>query len=87
MTSELNQMSKSLNNDLTNGKGTLHTLLKDNEMSQNLKQSMANIQKGTDNFNQVMESLKHSFLFRGYFRKQEAKKQQELDKAQALPKQ
>lgn len=87
MTSQLNQMSKSLNNDLANGDGTLHTLLKDTAMSQNLKQSMANIQKGTDNFNQVMESLKHSFLFRGYFRKQANKKQEELEKAQGLPKQ
>ena len=33
--------------------------------------SLDNIQKGTDGFNQNMEALKHNFLLRGYFKKQE----------------
>ncbi len=77
ITIQFNQMAKSLNNDLTNGKGTLNTLLKDTEMSSNLKLSMSNIQKGTDKFNQTMEALKHNFLFRGYFRKKEEQKKRE----------
>ncbi len=77
ITVQFNQMARSLNNDLTNGKGTLNTLLKDPEMSSNLKLSMSNIQKGTDKFNQTMEALKSSFLFRGYFRKKEEQQKRE----------
>lgn len=84
MTIELNQITKSLKNDLTNGKGPLNTLLKDENMSGDIKQSMLNIKKGTDGFNQIMESLKHSFLFRGYFRKLEREKLQKQE--QELPK-
>ena len=81
-------MAKSLNKDLTSGKGPLNTLLKDNEMSADLKKSMSNIQKSTDKFNQTMEALKQSFLFRGYFRKQERKKmEKEQAPAETLQKQ
>jgi phospholipid/cholesterol/gamma-HCH transport system substrate-binding protein len=31
---------------------------------------MANVQKGTDGFNQIVEALKHNFLVRGYFKNQ-----------------
>ncbi|MND09345.1 hypothetical protein D3C83_325920 [compost metagenome] len=39
-----------------------------------LNASLDNIQKGTDAFNQNMEALKHHFLLRGYFKKQEKQK-------------
>ena len=87
MTMQLNQISKSLNTDLTSGKGPLNTLLKDTEMSKDLKQTMSNIQKGTDGFNQNMEALKHNFLFRGYFRGLERKKKQEQEQELKLAEQ
>ena len=74
ITIQFNEMAKSINKDLTTGKGPLNTLLKDKEMSADLKLSIANIQKSTDKFNQTMDAIKQSFLFRGYFRKQERKK-------------
>jgi phospholipid/cholesterol/gamma-HCH transport system substrate-binding protein len=37
---------------------------------------MSNIEAGTAAFNQDMEALKHNFLIRGYFRKQEKKNRQ-----------
>lgn len=84
ITIEFNEMAKSLNNDLTNGKGTLNTLLKDKQMAADLKTTMANIEKGTAKFNQTMDAVKQSFLFRGYFRKQERKKlDRELEAAEA----
>ena len=43
-------------------------------MVNNLNKSLDNIQMGTDGFNQNMEALKKSFLFRGYFRRQEKQK-------------
>lgn len=57
--------------DIGNGKGPANALLKDSAMAAKLGNSLANIEKGTDAFNQNMEALKHSFLFRGYFRKLE----------------
>ncbi len=68
---ELSRLVGGLQNDIDNGKGTLHTLLKDTILSRNLNASLENIRKGTDGFNQNMEALKNNFLFRGYFRKQE----------------
>jgi phospholipid/cholesterol/gamma-HCH transport system substrate-binding protein len=53
------------------GPGTLNSMMYDTSMASSLKQTFMNIQTSTDNFNQNMEALKQSFLFRGYFRKQE----------------
>ena len=71
MTIQLNNMVRGIKLDITNGKGPLNTLLKDSVMARNFSLSMDNIQKGTDNFNQDMEALKHNFLFSGYFKKLE----------------
>ena len=46
-------------------------------LGKKLNISHDNIQKGTDGFNQNMEAIKHSFLFRGYFKKQEWQKEKE----------
>jgi phospholipid/cholesterol/gamma-HCH transport system substrate-binding protein len=59
---------------LNAGPGSIHDLLKDSLLAYKLTQSLDNIEKGTDGFNQNMEALKHNFLFRGYFRKLEKQK-------------
>jgi phospholipid/cholesterol/gamma-HCH transport system substrate-binding protein len=64
-------------NDINNGKGTVHALLKDSAMAAAMNESLVNIRKGTDGFNQVMDAMKHNFLLRGYFRKLERQKQKE----------
>ena len=71
---EINTLITGIRNDLNGGKGSLGVLLKDSVTAQQLKTSLDNIQKGTDGFNQNMEALKHSFFFRGYFRKIKNKK-------------
>lgn len=58
------------------GKGPVNALLYDSLLVNKLNRSLENIEKGTDGFNQNMEALKHSIFFRGYFRKQEKKKNQ-----------
>ncbi|MGZ5134688.1 MAG: MlaD family protein [Flavitalea sp.] len=70
----INSAVTDVQKDVNNGKGTINALLKDSLMVMKLNHSMDNIQKGTDGFNQNMEALKHSFLFRGYFRKLEREK-------------
>lgn len=73
----LNDMVVALNTELQDGKGTAHVLLKDSIASANLQESLENIRKGTDAFQQNMEALKHNFLLRGYFRKQERKQKKQ----------
>lgn len=63
-----------LKTDINSGKGPIHSVLKDSVMAATINQSLINIQNGTDGFNANMEALKHSFLFRGYFRKLEKNK-------------
>lgn len=64
-----------IQHEIGQGKGTVNALLKDSVLVQKLNNSLQNIEKGTDAFNQNMEALKHNFLFRGYFRKIEKQKQ------------
>jgi phospholipid/cholesterol/gamma-HCH transport system substrate-binding protein len=72
---QLNALVSGVQNDINNGKGPANSLLRDTSMVNKLNKSMDNIQKGTDGFNQNMEALKNSFLFRGYFRRQEKQKE------------
>ncbi|HTL81411.1 MAG TPA: MlaD family protein [Bacteroidia bacterium] len=57
-----------------NGEGTVGMLMMDTTFVGNLNSSVVNLKAGTDNFNQNMEALKHSFLLRPYFRKQDKDK-------------
>ncbi|ASE61623.1 MULTISPECIES: MlaD family protein [Chryseobacterium] len=62
--------------NIENGKGPINALITDTVLTKNINNSLYNIEKGTEGFNQNMEALKHNFLFRGYFRKQEKKKKE-----------
>lgn len=83
MTMRLNRMVGEITETISNGKGPLNTILTDSAMAKNLSRTIDNIQKGTDNFNQDMEALKHNFLFRGYFKDLEKKQQKAKEKAAA----
>jgi phospholipid/cholesterol/gamma-HCH transport system substrate-binding protein len=83
LANEINTVVAGLRQDINNGKGTVNALLKDSAMVIKLNASLDNIQKGTDGFNQNMEALKHNFLLRGYFRKQEKQKRKEETKSTA----
>lgn len=74
---EINKLVAGIRQDVNTGRGPVNALLKDSMMVIKLNTSLDNIQKGTDGFNQIMEALKHSFLFRGYFRKQEKQRLKE----------
>lgn len=67
----LNEVVADVKQEVHHGKGTVNALLTDSSMVNKINASLDNIQKGTDAFNQNMEALKHNFLFRGYFKKQE----------------
>jgi len=74
---EIYKLVAGIRQDVNTGRGPVNALLKDSMMVIKLNTSLDNIQKGTDGFNQNMEALKHNFLFRGYFRKQEKQRRNE----------
>ncbi len=74
--SEIHKVTSSVKQDINQGKGVVNALLKDSLLVATLNNSLSNIQKGTDGFNENMEALKHNFLFRGYFKKLEKKRKE-----------
>lgn len=82
-TIELNKVISHLDATILNlkdGKGTINYLSNNPELVQKIDSTMTNINNASYKLNQNMEALKHNFLFRGYFKKQEK------DKAKATKK-
>jgi phospholipid/cholesterol/gamma-HCH transport system substrate-binding protein len=59
---------------IDSGKGAVGRLLLDTGFISNLNKSMENIKQGSENANEVIDALKHSFLLRGYFNRKEKEK-------------
>ena len=59
---------------IKNGNGAVGTIFMDTTFVHNLNKSMENIKSGSEGFSENMEALKHSFLLRKYFKKQEKEK-------------
>lgn len=81
--SEINKVVSNLNSTLANikdGKGAVNYLSNDPELVQKIDSTMTNINEASFRLNQNMEALKHNFLFRGYFKKQEKAKNKESKK-------
>ncbi len=62
---------------IDHGNGLVNALLKDPAMVTRVNASLSNVEKGTASFEQSMEALKHNFLVRGYFRKEEKRKKKD----------
>lgn len=58
-------------NDNDNAVGVL---LNDKETADRLKNTVHNAEQASDKLDENMEAMRHNFLFRGYFKKQEKKK-------------
>lgn len=58
--------------------GMMGTLTRDSSITKDLKETMHNLNQGTDRFNENMEALKHNFLFRKYFKKKEKEEKKKL---------
>ena len=71
MSSELNAIIRKINN----GDGTVSTLVNDTSFASDLKQTMQNIQKGTEAFNENMEALKVSWPFKKYYKNKAAEEE------------
>ncbi|HRP57819.1 MAG TPA: MlaD family protein [Agriterribacter sp.] len=73
----LSLVAGGIRHDINEGKGAVNALLRDSGIVESINVSLDNIQKSTQNFNEVMEGMKHSFLVRGYFRRLEKRKEKE----------
>lgn len=62
-----------LSANVANGSGSLGVVLQDSTAAKNIQLSLEHLESGLEKFDQNMEALKHNFLTRGYFRKQERK--------------
>ncbi|WP_288983653.1 MlaD family protein [uncultured Flavobacterium sp.] len=74
---EIDKVVTNLNATVVNikdGKGTLNYLSNNPELVQKIDSTMNNINKASIKLNEDLEALKHNFLFRGYFKKQEKEK-------------
>lgn len=81
--SEINKVVSNLNLTIANikdGKGAINYLSNNPKLVQKIDSTMTNINQASSRLNQNMEALKHNFLFRGYFKKQEKAKLKEQKK-------
>lgn len=66
---ELNQILQAINQ----GPGLSHTLLRDTLSARDMQHILSNLNEGTARFNENMEALKHTFLFKRYYKRLEKK--------------
>lgn len=76
VTHELDSLVK----DLNRSRGVFNYLTQDTTLVNRLSATMQNIEEGTSKFNENMEALKHNFLTRGYFKKQEREARKAAEK-------
>lgn len=80
---EINKVVTNLNATILNakeGKGAINYLSNDPKLVGKIDSTMTNINQASTRLNENLEALKHNFLFRGYFRKQEKAKQKATSK-------
>lgn len=73
----LEKSSQEINKTITNlkdGKGLVNYLSNDPKLVKQIDSTMINLNQASGKLNENLEALKHNFLFRGYFRKQEKAK-------------
>lgn len=74
---EIDKVVTNLNATITNvkeGKGAINYLSNDPKLVKQIDSTITNINKASIKLNEDLEALKHNFLFRGYFKKQEKEK-------------
>jgi len=74
---QIDKVVGNLNSTITNikeGKGAINYLSNDPKLVKQIDSTMSNINKASSQLNDNLEALKHNFLFRSYFKKQEKTK-------------
>lgn len=68
---------------ISSGKGTVGKLFMDSTFAKDIDQTVTNVKKGTQGFQENMEAAKSNILLRGFFRKKEKAKQEQEKKTEA----
>ncbi|HEX3007585.1 MAG TPA: MlaD family protein [Bacteroidales bacterium] len=76
LTDDLSQITSSIRS----GRGTIGKLFMDSVFAEDIDKTVTNIKKGAGGFQENMEAAKSNILLRGYFRKKEKAKEEELEK-------
>ena len=77
-TAEINTVIANLNTtvlSIKDGKGSINYLANDPKLVQKIDSTMTNINEASAKLNENMEAMRHNFLFKGYFKKQEKEKE------------
>ncbi|MBS1774519.1 MAG: MCE family protein [Bacteroidetes bacterium] len=74
VTTRINNIVTGVQDDLSKRDGIVSNLLRDTAMTNQLRNSLNNIEKGTASFDEDMKALQHNFLLRRYFKKKEKEK-------------
>ncbi|MCU0394921.1 MAG: MlaD family protein [Chitinophagaceae bacterium] len=82
LATQLSELVTTLDNDLATGKGPVPAALHDSLMVQKVHSILSRVDTSAARFNENMEAMKHNFLFRGYFKKQEKEKQKQAQAPQ-----
>lgn len=80
LSEKLNKLVDTISSDLKSKDGTFYLLMKDSVFARHIDTSIQNIEKATYKLNENMEAMKHNFLFRGYFKKQEKEERKKSEK-------
>jgi phospholipid/cholesterol/gamma-HCH transport system substrate-binding protein len=70
---ETTKQLETIISEIQTTKNTFNYLTKDERLPEKIDSTMLEIKEASEKLNDNMEALKHNFLFRGYFRKQERK--------------
>ncbi|MBK8968803.1 MAG: hypothetical protein IPM36_19460 [Lewinellaceae bacterium] len=71
LVTDVNQVVRGVQSDLQEGQGPARLLMQDSLAAARLQNTLGSLEAGTARFSENMEALKHNFLFRRYFKKQE----------------
>lgn len=74
---DLKKASTTLNKGLKDVNSPAGVLLNDKEAAENLSEILKNLESGSKKLDENLEALRHNFLFRRYFKKQEKEKHQQ----------
>ena len=77
LTSDMRTLVNSIGQNLETGSGPASMILHDSLAAVRLGKTLSHIESGTARFNENMEALKHNFLFRRYFKKQEKERRKQ----------
>lgn len=67
---------------INNGEGAIGMLIQDTTIVNNIDETIINLKESSIGLNENMEALKHNFLFRGYYRRQDKKAEKQRIKTE-----